>query len=68
MRVMCQKKSKKGQKKGKTFENFGRNVQNLKFEKEQVIVCDYRTQSAARKGSGYFLSFFKVKYTKSEFA
>ena len=39
--MIFQKKGKEMLKKRTIFENFGKNVQNLKiFEKGQVIVCD----------------------------
>ena len=44
---MCatfQKKGKKITKKGKIFENLGKNKQRKYFEKGQVIVCDYCMQ------------------------
>ena len=44
MRAIFQRKSKKRAKNGKIFKKLGQKVQNLKIEKGQVIVCDYRTQ------------------------
>ena len=42
-------------KNGKIFENLGKTIQNWKYEKGQVIVCDYCTQYTARKGPGRYL-------------
>ena len=45
MRAIFQKKDKKRAKKGKIFENLGKNVQNLIYsEKGQVTACDYHMQ------------------------
>ena len=42
-------------KNGKIFENLGKTIQNWKYEKGQVIVCDYCMQYTARKGPGRYL-------------
>ena len=56
-------------KKGKIFENLGKNLQKLKiFWKGQVTACDYCMQQTASKGPDQYRHFqrvtFKYYYTK----
>ena len=49
MCAIFQKQGKKRAKKGKIFENLGKNVYNLKiFLKRASHACDYRMHEAAR--------------------
>ena len=56
MRAIFQKRGKKMLKKGKIFENLGKNVQNLKIG--QVIACDIARNKLQEKALRYsFFSF-----------